>query len=62
MTGNCSINLDVTVEEALGKEYAIQGFPTIVLFYKGQKQEEYNNGERNAEGTNQPLNQFFILI
>ena len=51
--------VDVTVEEALGKEYAIQGFPTIVLFYKGQKEEEYN-GERNAEGKNQFL-EFRIL-
>lgn len=41
--------VDATVETALAKEYGIEGFPTIILFHKGFKAEDYS-GERTARG------------
>ncbi|OXA56783.1 Protein disulfide-isomerase A4 [Folsomia candida] len=41
--------VDATIETILAKEYMITGFPTVILFHKGQKVEEYN-GDRSAEG------------
>jgi len=41
--------VDATVEQLLAKEYMITGFPTVILFHKGLKAEEYN-GDRTKEG------------
>ncbi len=39
--------VDASKETELAKEYMVQGFPTLTLFRKGVKQEDYD-GERNA--------------
>jgi thioredoxin-like negative regulator of GroEL len=41
--------VDATVEATLAKEFLVVSFPTIILFHKGRKVEEYN-GDRNVEG------------
>jgi thioredoxin-like negative regulator of GroEL len=41
--------VDATVEGSLAKEYMITGFPTVILFHKGEKVEEYN-GDRSTDG------------
>jgi thioredoxin-like negative regulator of GroEL len=41
--------VDATAEVDLAKEFGIQGFPSIFLFHRGVKSEEYN-GERDADG------------
>ena len=41
--------VDATKESELAKEYMVQGFPTLTLFRKGVKQEDYE-GPRTAEG------------
>jgi protein disulfide-isomerase A4 len=42
------VKVDASKESELAKEYMVQGFPTLTLFRKGVKQEDYD-GERNAE-------------
>ena len=36
--------VDATKEGELAKEYMVQGFPTIMLFRKGVKVEDYAEG------------------
>ncbi len=40
--------VDATKESELAKEYMVQGFPTLILFRKGVKQEDYK-GPRKAD-------------
>ena len=40
--------VDATKEGELAKEHMIQGFPTLTIFKKGAKFEDYS-GERNAD-------------
>lgn len=40
--------VDATKESELAKEFMVQGFPTLILFRKGEKVEDYS-GERTAE-------------
>lgn len=41
--------VDASKEAELAKEHMIQGFPTLTVFRKGEKVEDYS-GERTAEG------------
>ncbi len=41
--------VDATKENELAKEYMVQGFPTLILFRKGVKVEDYQ-GPRTADG------------
>ena len=41
--------VDASKESELAKEYMVQGFPTLTLFRKGVKVEDYS-GPRTADG------------
>merc|ERR550519_1772452 len=41
--------VDATKEAELAKEYFVQGFPTIILFRKGVKVEDYSGGRTSGE-------------
>jgi len=41
--------VDATKEGALAKEHFVQGFPTILLFRRGVKVEDYSGGRTSAE-------------
>ncbi len=43
------VKVDATKESELAKEHMIQGFPTLTVFKKGEKLEDYS-GERTSEG------------
>eukprot|EP00088_Acartia_fossae_P059160 TRINITY_DN6994_c0_g1_i2.p1 TRINITY_DN6994_c0_g1~~TRINITY_DN6994_c0_g1_i2.p1 ORF type:complete len:684 (+),score=152.98 TRINITY_DN6994_c0_g1_i2:49-2100(+) len=41
--------VDATKESELAKEYMVQGFPTMLLFRKGEKVEDYEGGRTSDE-------------
>lgn len=47
--------VDVTKNEPLAKKHMVTGFPTVILFQKGKKVEEYA-GDRTTEGNFNYLN------
>ena len=48
-TGLILAKVDSTTFPGLAKEFDIEGFPTLILFRKGERVETYT-GERKAEG------------
>ena len=44
-----SVQVDATKEAELAKEYFVQGFPTLILFRKGVKVEDYSGPRTSKE-------------
>ena len=43
------VAVDATVEQSIASKFAIQGYPTIKYFFKGQFVEDYNGGRRKMD-------------
>ncbi len=53
--------VDATQEPGLANDHAVQGYPTLILFRRGVRQEVYS-GPRTADGIVQYMQQSVVLF